>query len=566
MEIIKDFKNTNKKTIAFLLIIVLMTILRIYLGTNLQLWYLSGSIHDDLLMINHSDIYAYFHQWNILSLVKGMSFPLFLFVIRITKIPYSFLLSILWVISSLLTMYVVNKYITKNKLMLALSYIFILFLPIAFDSWSGSRLYRNSIMCPFAIIYLTTLLIFINEAISKKIDYKKLLILGIILGLIFTFNYYIKEDGILTLPILIGSILSIILYNVLINNRKSFLKIVIVAIIPLLIFGASTMAYKELDKHYFGVNEINTRTGGEIGEFWKNLLIIDDKNQSALVWVPYSTLEKVWNVSPTLQSRPDLLDNLHHTHWANGNMSENPISGDIFSWALRDSLMNVGLFNDEKTANDFFKKVNSELNTAFENGDLNKSDKLHLTDLAVGKNKYEIKQTMNFFYAGIKACLFYDRITLKNMPIPDTSQRGLDADTGSVEEIIHDNVITQNELNGNEKIPLLLQKADIKVYKIISYVIVILSVIGFIYTGYWQIKNRFKNRVLNCLLGFELMLLATFLVQIFAVAWFSSWIDINTDPMVFYTVSSQGFFALFEVLSITGLFKIINMKTQLTSS
>jgi len=44
-------------------------------------------------------------------------------------------------------------------------------------------------------------------------DNKRLLILSILLGLIFTFNFYIKEDGILTLPILLVSIFALIVFH-----------------------------------------------------------------------------------------------------------------------------------------------------------------------------------------------------------------------------------------------------------------------------------------------------------------------------------------------------------------
>ena len=57
-------------------------------------------------------------------------------------------------------------------------------------------------------------------------------------------------------------------------------------------------------------------------------------------------------------------------------------------------------------------------------------------------------------------------------------------------------------------------------------------------------------------IGFEFLLLATCLVEIFAIGWFCSWIDINANPMKFYTVANQGIFALFEVLAICGAIKI----------
>lgn len=99
-------------------------------------------------------------------------------------------------------------------------------------------------------------------------------------------------------------------------------------------------------------------------------------------------------------------------------------------------------------------------------------------------------------------------------------------------------------------------KLDIKFYQIISYLVVVLSCISFIYSVFIQFKNNFKNRKINAIIGFEFLLLATFLLEIFAIGWFCSWIDINSGPMKFYTVACQGIFALFEVISICGAISI----------
>ena len=115
------------------------------------------------------------------------------------------------------------------------------------------------------------------------------------------------------------------------------------------------------------MHDINTRTGGEIGEFFHNLLLIDDQNKSDLIWIPLSTVEKAWEVSPTLQKHPELLEN-----W---KLIFDP-HGDSNAWTLRNALNNSGLYNDEKSTSDFFHQVNNEINEAFENGELNKTNKI----------------------------------------------------------------------------------------------------------------------------------------------------------------------------------------------
>lgn len=581
LNLIKEYVLTNSKTI-FIVLICLFALLRIYLGANLNIWFFVNSPHDDLLMLAYSNIPKYFNEWNILTLSKTISYPLFLFFVNFTGISYKLWLSIICLISGFLVMYAINKYITKNKVILILAFIFILFQPFNFEITTSARIYRNAILMPCTIIFLTTLYILINQLISKEFNSIKTIFWGIIVGLTFTFTFYIKEDGIMLLPILAVSLLVIILFKLykLIkenkqNGKKFFskpnmqklIKIIIICIIPLLLFSAMTIGLKEVNNHYFGVSEINTRTDGEIGDFWKNLLKIDDPNKTIDVWVPTSTYEKAWNASPTLQSRPDLLGELLNSSWSQGNHTKTPAKGDHPSWALRDALYIVGLFDSEKTANDFFFKVNNELDQAFENGTLEESDKIFITSSATGKSVDELSQMIPYIIWGLKTNLFYENIGYETGPIPTSTNTVANAQTEYGELVLNDNFIiaTNNPdtVEFKEKIPTAIINTDILLYHTISYILVALSLIGFIGLGIHQIKNKFKNRTLTALVGFQLLLLGTFIVQIMGIAWFSSWIELDISGiMKFYTASSQGVFSLFEILSICGLiYLIINKKT-----
>ena len=573
---IRTYLSNNSKTL-FITVICLFAILRIYIGANIPIWFYINSPNDDLLMLAYSNIPQYLNQWNILTLTKTISYPIFLFFVNLTGISYKLWLALLSLISAFLAVYAVNKYITKNKIVLIFIFLFLSFLPINFDITTTARVYRNAILMPCTLIYLTTLFIFINNAISKESNLKKLMFWTIIVGLTFTFTFYIKEDGIILFPILIVSIIAIILFKVYKFIQKhgklnkittmKLTKITIICIIPLLIFSASTIGLKEVNNHYFGVSEINTRTDGEVGLFYKNLLKIEDSNKTTEVWVPASTIEKAWNASPTLQSRPDLLNAILHSEWAGGDYNKTPIKGDHISWALRYNLNDTGLFNNEKTANDFLFKVNNELNSAFKNGTLEKSDKIFITESATGKSLDEIKKLIPYIIAGFKINLFYDNIASKDLALnnAETTYKYTNDKTESAEIILNDNLIMMNNnpdtIAFKEKIPMQIIDTIISLYQLISYVFVALSIIGFIGLGTCQIKNKFRNRKLNTLLGFQIMLLGTFLLQIIGISWFSSWI-VNgiVGVMKFYTASSQGVFALFEVLAICSLYYLLSKK------
>lgn len=565
-------KVNNKVNYLLIGLLSILSILRVYIGYKLPYYYYVDSNLDDLFFIRHSDLINHFTLWNPYTLSKYHSFSLFLFFVNHSGIPYSIIVSILWLIAGLFVVYALYKFVTDNKLILALVYLFIIFIPTGFNS-ASIRIYRNSIMFQFALITMCSLFIFINKLISKEeISTNNKIIWGIITGLFFTFNYYIKEDSMVLLPILLVSIFAILIFklvNHIKNNSNSFTaksnlikvgKIIIVCLIPILIFAAGTLAYEEIDNHYFGVAEINTRNGGEFGEFYKLLLKIDDNNKNTSSWVPYSTMKKAYDASPTLQSHPELLESLTTSSWAEGDYHNHTPPGDLSGWMIMSSLMDVDLYKNEKEVNDLFKQVNNELNNAFDNGTPEKSDKIFITSSLNGKSIEEINELSPLFIIGLQYCLFYEFNDM-DTGMSKTSLTFYSNDYPLVESVLNQKLVTVNNSYIDSNV-VSFANFDFTIYHYVSYIIVLLSIIGFIGTAIYQIKNRFKNRSFNVLLGFEILLLGTFLVYIFAIAWFSiSQVpSTNSSYMVLYAIPTQALIILFEILSILGFFSILKSK------
>ena len=434
------------------------------------------------------------------------------------------------------------------------------------DLFISGRVYRNAAIAPFLILLLSSLFIFMNKVISDDSSNRSILIWGILLGIIFTFNYYLKEDGVGILILFLASIfLVLILKFVPVVKNKSFnvkkyYKIIVLCIIPILIFVGCTFAYSEVNHEKFGVYDINTRTEGELGEFFHNLLLIDDKNNSDIYWVTYSTIDKAWNASPTLQSRPDLFNNWVHSGWAQGNLKENKLNGDTNAWSLRDALAASGLYTDEKSTSDFFHKVNVELDDAFKNGDLNKSDKIFISKYAVGRSVGEIFDLKDLFFSLLKTSILYKDlgrdiqkcnvdVMLPSLTFGENNQ------VKDVESFLHMNIFTKSEFS-QDNFEWNFAKASIHFYQLISIIIVIISVISFILTGINLILNRFKSKNLSLVFLFEILLLGTFAVQLFGLCWFSSFLGYCEYTMA-YSSNCQAIFAIFEVLAIAGIISII---------
>ncbi|WP_407378425.1 hypothetical protein [Methanobrevibacter sp.] len=562
-------KVNDIKSYFIVSILCLLSIFRVYVGNSFPYWYLLTNQLDELLLINNAHLGQYFANWNIHSLSKTIAYSLFLKFVNVTGLPYGVVLSLVWILAGIFVVYAVYNSITKNKIFLALIYLFIIFLPTGLDLFISGRIYRNAIIAPFLILFLSSLFIFMNKVIFDDLKQYSLLIWGIILGLLFTFNYYIKEDGIGILILFLAGILITLIFKLadyFKSNKfdvRTSGKMIVLCLIPILIFIGGTFAYSEINHEKFGVYDINTRTEGELGEFFHNLLLIEDDNKSDVLWVPYSTIEKAWNASPTLQSRPDLLDNWTHSGWAEGDLKKNNLTGDTIAWSLRDALSSSGLYNDEKSTSDFFHTVNNELSDAFENGNLNKSDKIFISKYAIGRSLDEIYSLKDLFFPLLQTSTLYNDLgrTIQECNVDvmyPTLTYGERSDVSEIESFLNMHILTKDEFSQDD-FTLKLAGLDIQLYQVISIVLVIISVIGFIFTGLNVIMSRFKQKSMLLLFIFEILLLATFFVQLFGLCWFCSFLY-YCEYTIAYSSNCQAIFALFEVLSISGLFVLLKEK------
>ena len=193
------------------LIFILAVILRILFGMALGIWFPATEQCDDVLMLEYASIRTHFTQPNLFSMVKYMAYPLFLDVVRISHLPYAFFTGLLWSFAALSARQVFKAFdpfrlLSSEKAGKFLEYgifFYTLFLPIAFEQEGGLRMYRNGIIAPLTILFLAFLLLNLVRLFRGREGKKVMIFLPLALGVIFTYTYYIKEDGIWFLAVLL---------------------------------------------------------------------------------------------------------------------------------------------------------------------------------------------------------------------------------------------------------------------------------------------------------------------------------------------------------------------------
>lgn len=552
-----DEKNRN---IVYVLGYTLIIILRVVIGDRLGVWIASTQYYDDALMINYADLFEHFHslelpiRWN---MVKEMTYPIFLNVVHWCGLKYSTCLSILWIIGAFCVRGALGLF-TKSRRFLFIAFCFSLFCPAAFDLWLGTRMYRNVLIAPCVLIVFS-LFIILDVTILKKRSYGT--IISLFLGITFLATFYIKEDGIWLMACYLFNMLVTIMlcFFIYFKDKKRSLKDIGVAIfmfcIPLVIFVGGTQIYKNINYHFYGVYETNTRTNGELGEFCENIYCIASEDRTSVVWAPIDAIKKAFNVSATLQKHPQLLENIENSHWVGGDIYTTPIKGDFLTWVIRDALADTGIWKSEEQVQDMFRKVNEELRKGFSSGLLKKDDKFQLTSSMGGRNMQEILKLRKFIIEEYKSLLFlkgYEmggRLTLEfNDNINDSATYYTNMNLFPLSE-----KITAKRQQEIDKVNVVVS-IIFRLYSIMYPIMFGISVVAFFYISISQI-NRWRNKraidetklslcfIMAVLFGVSLM-------YTLSIAWFAEFIDESqrTLTLKFYSVGALPLLILFEII------------------
>ena len=462
----------------------------------------------------------------------------------------------MWCIAALLLSWLIWK-LFRNRLISFAVFAYALFLPTAFDFYFGGRIYRNSIIAPFTI--LTFALIFLNiyNMMKDRQNSRKwlMILVSIIAGFIFTFTYYIKEDGLWLLASLgFFTLAAAVILLVRLFRKKAVLKKTIAGIfllfLPFLMFVAGTEVYKGINYHYFGVRAIQTRTEGETGRFIKNLYCMDAKGRSCYVWTPEDAIAQAIAVSPTLQSRPDLIDNIYVNPWAL-DLKKDPYYGDHFTWGLRYAMSEHGLYDSEQQAAEFLSKVNDEIEAAYADGRLKKSDRFQILSSAGGYSREEIPELLDVGKHSFFGALLLDSYTPCNVT-GDTDDPDAQAIAIRMTGIPYLNDYSNRTLK-NIALVNSLCNGIFRIYRFINPILLVLSIVVFLWLLIHAIyltvrkKDRHTSHREFLYAGTLFVLMGIALAYTLAISWFSVFIfkdGIKQEILNFYSIGLPAVLAV----------------------
>ena len=327
-----------------------------------------------------------------------------------------------------------------------------------------------------------------------------------------------------------------------------------IVLVPSLIFGISTLVYKSVNRHYFGVFETNARTSGEEAEFVQRVYQVDSSERTIEIWAATDALQKGFQESESLRGNTRLKDAVFHTPWYEGSIESNPIQGDFLAWVLKDALFDSETVSSKQEAEWYLAKVNDELDKAFREGRLQRDSRFQLVHSVGGITQDEFRILLQatvralrlhillplYQPGGVNQNNFTDEVVQNASALTNMHLGG--ALSYSAEQYRRLEVVTAN----------IIANILFDAYRIIQPVLSIISIIAYTMSVVHLIRRLRKGffcfrRCVVTVLGIALIGIS--FIYLFSVSWFCAFLN-NDYVLQFYSI---GFVPLFTFVELLGL-------------
>lgn len=544
------FGTSSRKQQLFWGAVLLLTFFRVALFLTIPLYALADAAHDDLLLVQHAQSLAngeWLGAYSNTTLVKGISFPLFLAVCNTLCIPYALGLAVFYIFSILVFLRGIRSMV-KCPYVMGILYLFLLYSPAMLSRSTQQRAY-NMALLPSAILLVTGCCI--GLFLRREENWKKMLSWSGAAGVSLAFFWYLREDSLWLLPFVLGalgiSVLCILLKKA--EWKRKLLKCAFM-VLPFLILEAASLGISVMNDRYYGTSAVNERTSSGFSSVMSDLVQMDGEKVRFDVWVSRDTMEKAMELSPALASISESIDKMYESGWA----TNGEISGDIIAWALRDAVADAGYFTDGQTSEAFFVKVHEELAQAYEDGQYEKKDGIFLSALSDGfvfSEHFEpllIRSLKTW-----KRMLFIEGTEVNIIPGRGSAQqvRYFEAMTGST-VVYEDNAAFVSDPAGPaSQRAVVWGQRILKVYRLLTYPLAAASVLCYIWMTVSMILGiRRKNyQVLH-----QWLITTGFIgcgaVLIVEVCWFTTYLGEALDTVYHYCTGSLTIIQLVQAFTI----------------
>lgn len=360
-------------------------------------------IDDSLMVRAASSIVAgeWLGPYDCLTLGKHMGFAIWLALLN--KLGINFLLGgqILFAAACVVALFALKPLFRTNLARLFL-FACVLYTPA---SWAEHtlRVYRDNIYPALVLMGLTALtgaFLRWRERPLKALPYY------IIAGLALGAAWLTHEDNMLLIPFLACGTLVFVLFLLLCKEGTQKIAKLAMLLIPIACFASLPLAYSAMNQAHYGRFIVSDFTSKEFNDAMGALTRVKQKENQPFLILPRETREQIYAVSPLFAKLGEQLetDDIYNSY---GSVSAKEISSGGFHWAVRVAAQRTGIYENAKTAEQFYTALAAEVNKACDDG-LLPAGKRRSGTLAPFDASY-IAPTLREFGKSVKAMVLFEQ-------------------------------------------------------------------------------------------------------------------------------------------------------------
>jgi hypothetical protein len=347
---------------------------KLWLASDLHLSIFPDAMHDDALFMSLGHSIAngdWLGKFGELTLSKGPTFPIFIALVQLTRIPFLQAEAGLHAVACLLFILALRPLVRSAGMRLGLLAI-LLYDPHTLSAQVVAQVLRSGIQ---PALTLLTLAGFIGVVARVREQSSRVLPWAVLGGVALAAFWYSREEGVWLVPS-VALLTGAGAWIVWTAGRKGRLARLALLSLPIGIWFCAQTTLKAINHHYYGAwITIDVKEGG-YPEAYAALLRITPSEANPGVPVTKETRLRAYEVSPAFAELRSSLEGQSGNAWAKNGWegSTHPSAGKEikgwFQWALRQAAREKGHYTDAASASGYWQRVANEINAACDDGRL----------------------------------------------------------------------------------------------------------------------------------------------------------------------------------------------------
>ena len=369
---------------------VALMVLRVVLGACMPLCIHAGALYDDAWAVDSAQAIlsggeSWLGEYDDVTLIKNLGFPLYLAALGALHIPYTLGTSLLNALAAAFLALSLKPLFKRNGVWLVV-FALLLFNPVGLACDTFQRVYRNSVTAAQAeLIFGAYLGTYLQVKLHEGVRLRHIAPWMVVGAFGLSWFWISREDSIWVAPFV--GVATVVVCVLVVRKRKAtaaaiargasagvIVAALVLMVLPLGATAAASSWVKARNEADYGLATTAEINSGEFARFIKDLYAIapDELPENLHVACPHTSVAAAYAQSPTLASIREQVEERFY-NWGDkydNDPGDGEVNGGEFFWVFRLAGAKAGIYTSAPEAEAFWGACADELEQAFESGAL----------------------------------------------------------------------------------------------------------------------------------------------------------------------------------------------------